>query len=145
MPRNSTKTQDTDGRPLSTRGKVALATEVLRDYWPLWRILKRNDVVEMVRLARNVHPSFPRPAGPAEHRIALRLGRAVARVLRLLPSDSRCLIQSLVLTRMLARRSMPSILVIGVRTGSAFEAHAWVEHEGRPILPPGQFTRLVEL
>ena len=147
MFRDSTEPQDMDRafRPLSTREKVALATEVLGDYWPMWRNLKQDDVVEMVGLARNVRPSTPSPGGPEAHRTALRLGRAVARTLRLLPTDSRCLIQSLVLTRMLARRSMASVLVIGVRTGSAFEAHAWVEHEGRPILPPGQFTRLVEL
>jgi hypothetical protein len=80
-----------------------------------------------------------------EHLVALRLGRVVGRTLKLLPTDSRCLIQSLVLTRMLAKRSIASTLVIGVRKDPAFEAHAWVEHEGQPVLPPGRFTRLMEL
>lgn len=132
-------------QPLSLRQKLAFVAEALTSYLPAWTILRHRDVVEMVRMARDVHPSIPRPAGPVEHLVALRLGRVVGRTLRLLPTDSRCLIQSLVLTRMLARRSMPSTLVVGVRATPTFAAHAWVEHEGRPILPPGEYTRLVEL
>jgi hypothetical protein len=76
-----------------------------------------------------------------------RLGYAVVRTLRLLPTDSRCLMRSLVLTRLLARRGIAGTLVIGVRTGERFEAHAWVEHSGTPLLDPGDatFRRLVEL
>ena len=77
---------------------------------------------------------------------------AVARTLRLLPTDSRCLMRSLVLSALLARRGIDSSLVIGVRTAEAFGAHAWVEHEGRPLLPTGAsasgaapFHRLVEV
>jgi hypothetical protein len=65
------------------------------------------------------------------------LGRAVARVLGHAPRRSRCLVQSLVLTRMLARRGIESSLVIGVTPGGAdFAAHAWVEAAGVPLLPP---------
>jgi hypothetical protein len=35
--------------------------------------------------------------------------------------------------------------VIGVRKGSEFQAHAWVEHDGEAILPRGEYTRLTEL
>jgi hypothetical protein len=80
-----------------------------------------------------------------EHDVARRLGRAVGKTLRLLPTDSRCLIRSLVLTRLLARRAIPNTIVIGVRKAPDFQAHAWVEHEGRPILPAGEYTRLTEL
>lgn len=118
--------------------------ETLTAYIPAWRLLGHRDVLEMVRLARDVH-STPRVNDPVEHQVCLRLGRVVGRTLRLLPTDSRCLVQSLVLTRMLARRSIPNVLVIGVRANPTFEAHAWVEHEGRPILPTGEFTRLLEL
>ena len=77
--------------------------------------------------------------------MALRLGRAVVKTLRLLPTDSRCLIRSLVLSRILSRRAIPHTLVIGVRNDPEFMAHAWVEHEGYPVLPAGNYTRLTEL
>lgn len=131
-------------QPLNLRQKLVFVAEALASYLPAWRILRHRDVVEMVQMARDVRPSIPRPAGPVEHLVALRLGRVVGRTLRLLPTDSRCLIQSLVLSRMLSRRSIPSTLVIGVRSKPAFEAHAWVEHQGRPILPAGEFSRLME-
>jgi hypothetical protein len=78
---------------------------------------------------------------------ALRLGRAVVRTLAVLPADSRCLMRSLVLTGMLARRGSPGALVIGVKPGEVFGAHAWVELDGRPLLSAGngEFARLVEL
>jgi hypothetical protein len=55
--------------------------------------------------------------------------------------------QSLTLSALLARRGYASKLVIGVQAGEAFGAHAWVELDGRPLLPPGgeAFQRLVEL
>lgn len=55
--------------------------------------------------------------------------------------------QSLVLTGLLARRGIGSELIIGVRPGTPFSAHAWLEHEGRP-LPPGSeasYQRLAQL
>jgi hypothetical protein len=64
-----------------------------------------------------------------------------------MPGDTRCLMQALVLTRMLARRGIPARLVIGARTVPGFFAHAWVEHDGQPVLAIGDglFDRLVEL
>jgi hypothetical protein len=78
---------------------------------------------------------------------ARQLGRAVTRVLGLLPGDTRCLVRSLVLTRLLARRGAQSKLVIGTRTGPDFLAHAWVECGGVPVLSAGDgsFARLAEL
>jgi len=35
--------------------------------------------------------------------------------------------------------------VIGVMKESDFKAHAWVEHDGMPILPAGPYTRLMEM
>lgn len=85
------------------------------------------------------------PAGA--YLAGLRLGRAVSRTLRLLPTDSRCLMRSLVLTGLLARRGMSSTLIIGVRPEPEFTAHAWVEHAGEPLLPPGEnsYGRLAEI
>jgi len=75
------------------------------------------------------------------------LSRAVTRTLALLPGDTRCLMQALVLTGLLARRGIPAKLVIGARTTPRFFAHAWVEHAGQPVLAAGGglFTTLVEL
>jgi len=36
--------------------------------------------------------------------------------------------------RLLARLGIESTLVIGVHRGGDFEAHAWVEHDHRPVL-----------
>jgi hypothetical protein len=64
-----------------------------------------------------------------------------------MPADSRCLMRSLVLTRLLARRGIESRLVISVRPGERFAAHAWVEHDGVALLPADapQSERLVTL
>lgn len=131
--------------PLTLRGRIALIAEILIEYVPSWRILRNPNVVEMVRAARDVEATRPREPAAQEYKTALRLGRAVSRTLAVLPTDSRCLIRSLVLTRILARRSIPHKLVIGVRNEPEFIAHAWVEHEGRPVLPAGEYTRLTEL
>jgi hypothetical protein len=71
----------------------------------------------------------------------------VSRTLDVVPFDTPCLTRSLVLLSILARRRSKVQLVIGVRPGSEFGAHAWVELEGRPLLPPGadRFERLTEI
>lgn len=65
----------------------------------------------------------------------------------MVPGDTRCLMQALVLTRLLSRRGIPAKLVIGARTAPSFFAHAWVEHAGQPVLSAGDglFDKLVEL
>lgn len=131
--------------PLGIRGRLALAAEILLDYGPAWRTLRTDDLPHMVRAARAVESAGARPAAADEHALAVRLGAVVGRMLAVLPTDSRCLIRSLVLTRMLSRRSIPSALVIGVQPPPRFSAHAWVEHDGRAVLPPGRFGRLLEL
>jgi len=130
--------------PFRLRDKVALIIEILAAYIAMARVLGRSDVLEMAERARRGR-ARERLGDPLEHQVARRLGKVVGRTLGVLPTDSRCLIRSLVLVRILARRSIPSALVIGVRSNSGFEAHAWVEHDGRPILPPGEYTRLTEL
>jgi hypothetical protein len=132
-------------QPLRLFEKIALVFEILTEYVPSWRILGEPNIIDMVRAVREVEPSRSPLSPVEEHDTARRLGRAVQRTLRLLPTDSRCLIRSLVLTRLLARRSIPNTLVIGVRKTSEFEAHAWIEHDGQPILPAGDYTRLTEL
>jgi hypothetical protein len=130
--------------PFRQREKLELIAEILSDYVRLWGAIREKDVLEMAARARRVRPGL-RSRDPREHLVARRLGKVVGKTLGVLPTDSRCLIRSLVLVRILARRSIPSVLVIGVSNDGGFKAHAWVEHEGRPILPPGVYTRLTEL
>jgi len=64
-----------------------------------------------------------------------RIAAAVVHVnRRVLPYESRCLLESLAIWWLLRRRGIAVDLVFGVRTiMGPFEAHAWVEHEGRPL------------
>jgi transglutaminase superfamily protein len=131
--------------PLPTRAKLALAAEILLTYTRARARLARGGFREAVGGLRAVAPAKPAPPHPVPE--GRRLGSAVVRTLRLLPTDSRCLMRSLVLTRLLARRGIPATLVIGVRKDDEFAAHAWVEYEGTPLLDPGDpnYARLVEL
>jgi hypothetical protein len=136
--------------PLST--KVRLATEVAVTF-PRARLAahRHDDVRDTLRRLRGPEPpAGPDPDDPDSERLVFlgrRLGQSVARTMRYLPGDTRCLTQSLVLVRMLARRGIGSSLVLGVSPEGGFSAHAWVELSGRPLLPPREdvFRRLVEL
>jgi hypothetical protein len=70
----------------------------------------------------------------------IRLGRAVIRALVLTPGGTKCLMRSLVLMRLLARRGAgDGELIIAVQPGPAvLDAHAWVELEGLALLQPGE-------
>ena len=133
--------------PLSPLRKVRLAGEILGSYARVRRHLRRADlptVVERLRGGAGT-PAAP-PDGP-DYEAGLRLARATTRTITKLPMDSRCLVRSLVLTTLLARRGVAGTLVIGVSPGEEFGAHAWVELGGKPLLPPDEATyaRLVEL
>jgi Transglutaminase-like superfamily len=132
-------------RPLRPLERVRLAAEIAAAYRTARRELKRAPIAEAVAALRAKAP----PAAPSEAPLeeAIRLGRAVAKTLALMPGDTRCLARSLVLTRLLARRGIPAKLVIGAQAAPEFTAHAWVEYDGRPVLSPGDGSlgRLVEL
>lgn len=140
----SAQTAIAHGAPLSARGKVALAAEILGAYMRVRLALRRTSLPDAIATLREP-PAGPAPDDPG--RAGLRLGRAVVRTLRFLPTDTRCLMRSLVLTRLLARRGIEATFVLGVSRADGFESHAWVEHAGRPLLPPGSptFERLLEL
>jgi len=69
-----------------------------------------------------------------------RLVSATVRILDCLPADSRCLMRSLVVLGVLARRGVETSLIIGVDLEHGFAAHAWVEREGVALLPAGTFV-----
>ena len=134
-------------RRVGLADRLRLSVEILVAYAELLRLLRRNDLPAMVAGARTVRLD-PAPIGPGadEHATAIRIGRMVNRVVTKLPTDKRCLINSLVVVRMLKHRDIESRVVIGVQSGAeGFRAHAWVEHDERPVLPPGDYVRLVEL
>ncbi len=123
-----------------------LAAEIVVAYLWAWRELRRAPIETAVKRLRA--RGAPLPAESSDGlREAKRLGHAVIRTLTFLPGDTRCLRRSLVLVQLLARRGISSELVIGTRTDPDFLAHAWVEHNGQPVLPPGDdsFGRLVAL
>ena len=129
--------------PLTSAAKLSLVAEILRDYVIVrWR-MRGPDIRTIVaelrgESERERHSDYP---------LARRLGRAVARTLSFLPTDNRCLARSLVLDKLLARRSLRSVVVLAARAEPDFAAHAWVEHDGVPVLPPGSpsYKRLIEL
>jgi hypothetical protein len=93
-------------------------------------------IVGRLRASREAEEPLPRPRRD-------QLVASVMRLLGVLPTDSRCLIQSLVVLALLERRAVRSTLVIGVRVEPKFAAHAWVECDGEPLLPTGTgFARL---
>jgi hypothetical protein len=135
-------------RLLALSEKLRLVAEVLGAYARARRAMSGNDVRSALRdLRGQPPPTGPAALDPETYGQALRLGSVVSRVCRPLPVDSRCLMQSLVLTSLLSRRGIGSSLVIAVRGGEKFGAHAWVELGDTALLPSGSETyeRLVEL
>jgi hypothetical protein len=130
--------------PPAERGR--LAAEILATYLRARRELRRAPIEKVVQRLRS-REGQPRTITPDALEEGRHLGRAVGRTLALAPGDTRCLVRSLVLTQLLAKRGIPASLVIGARTEPAFLAHAWVECDGIPFLPvgDGSFDRLVEL
>ncbi len=132
--------------------QLALFVEILAVYAVTLVRMRRQDVRDVA--ARG----WPGPArdradlsgarvSAEQARVARRLGWAVTRTLMVLPTDSRCLVQSLVLKRLLATREIPSRLVIGARSDGPFMAHAWIECDSVAVLPARGYedSRLVEL
>lgn len=149
-------------RTFSGPGKLMLAVEIATTYLQARWWLQRMEITETVALARlagshgvatvagKTRSDYEVP-GPDHSRAAaqlgIRLGIVIQRIFRLLPGDTRCLTRSVVLMRMLARRQIDTTLIIGVRAAPTFGAHAWIEHDGRPLLEPieADGQRMVEL
>lgn len=131
-------------RPLTTGGKIGLTAEILYLYGRVRWLLPRHSLPEVVARLR---AGAAARAGPSAPTAPGHLSSAVQRVLARLPTDSRCLIRSAVLLAVLARRSLDCTFVIAVRTGPTLAAHAWIERDGRSLLPPGGagYERIVEL
>ncbi len=138
----------TDAEPhptLSIGERVRLTGEILGVYVKARRLIARGDLPTAMAKLRGGSEPAPLPPG-RQALIGRRLAWIVSRVLSLLPTDSRCLIRSVTLSTLLARRGIHSTVVIGVRSEPEFAAHAWVEHDGTPLLPTeDEFHRLHEV
>lgn len=134
---------------LSSIERLRLAAEILLAYGRVRWSLRRDSLPGVVATLRSAPPAntgvvlLPEPALDGQ-----RLGDAVVRTLSPVPSAARCLMRSLVLLRLLARRGVHGALVIAVQPNQemALDAHAWVEVDGRPLLTPAPtYGRLVTL
>lgn len=137
--------------------RAGFAAEALATYGLVrWQVRRRDLPAVVARLREGraqrlpFGPDAPRdgrsrrlPFGPDAPRVA----RAAERVVARLPGDSRCLMRSLVVLAMLARRGIDVRLVLAARPSPSFAAHAWVERDGQPLLPTRGFgdARLTEL
>jgi hypothetical protein len=129
---------------LSAAGKVRLSTAILATYGRVRWAMRHRDLEAVVGRFRAIRAAGDPPLARRDrHRLAI----AVGRVLEPLPTDSRCLVRSLVLLALLAKRGVHSTLVIGVAAEPQFAAHAWIECEGEPLLPTGggEFARLTAI
>ena len=122
-------------RRLGPARRALLASEILWSYAVVRRLLRGRPLPDTIAALRA--PRARRAPRDAD-RIALgrHLAWATVRTIEPLPLDSRCLVRSLVLTRLLARRSLASTFVLSAAPGPRFEAHAWVELDGAPLLQP---------
>ena len=111
--------------------KMSLTVEIVATFVTVRLTMREPDIRRMLERLRG-----DAPATASDLQVAQHLAHAVGRVLAPIPRRSRCLVQSLVLTRMLARRGISSSLVIAVAPGPQLEAHAWVESGQVPLLRP---------
>jgi hypothetical protein len=127
--------------PMTWREKISLSTEVLAAYTSARWLLRRRPLPEAILLLRS-HAGRP-PSGvstdsaqrnPADLVVARRIGRVVTRILRILPTDGRCLVRSVTLAALLEKRAIDCGVVIGAQADSNFAAHAWVEVGDHPVL-----------
>jgi hypothetical protein len=118
--------------------RLALGAEIVRAYLAVRRLNSRRKLPAVVVELRQAPVAGDLPL-PDPRVDGIRLGRAVMRALVLTPGGTKCLMRSLVLLRLLARRGVTDAeLIIAVQPGPAvLDAHAWIELAGRALLPPG--------
>jgi hypothetical protein len=118
--------------------RVRLGAEILRAYVAVRRLSGARRLPAVMEALRAT-PAVDGAPLPDPHVDGRRLGSAVTRTLVVVPGGTRCLMRSLVLVRLLARRdARGEELIIAVQPGpDVLDAHAWIELDGRPLLPPG--------
>lgn len=114
---------------------ACLATLLLADV-----ALHAGGLKRAVRLARRLAGPAADPAASANPDLIQTTTHRLATAASLYPRRALCLEQSLSLHVLLGRRGIPTELKLGVHN-LPFYAHAWVEHQGRPINEREEFVR----
>jgi Transglutaminase-like superfamily len=125
-----------DPSRLTVPQKARLAARIWLRYLLVMVDLRRRPLPDLVDgLARTNGRSSEGAYRPAT------LSNAIHRSLRLGSHRPRCLVNALVLFRLLREQGEPAELVIGLKPDARDQrAHAWVELEGRDVgPPPGRF------
>ena len=137
------RVQARGNKPWGRLEKLLLVAEILATYVRVRVLLWRHDLPRVIAGLRGLGRGA-QPHADSEWEW-FRYGNATVRVLEALPADARCLMRSLTLMTVLARRGIASTVVIGVRTSDGFGAHAWIERDTRALLWPGEgYERLAE-
>ena len=115
--------------PVSLRAKTRFVAEVFRTYtWVRWLLLRYGLQGALKTIRRGRDGQLPDDLGEAAMAsAAVGYSRFVAQVLRRLPTDRGRVIESLVLTAVLARRGLHSRLALGVGIEPSLTPLAWVE------------------
>jgi hypothetical protein len=124
--------------------RLELVVEVFVTYVVVrWQVRRRELPAAVAALREGRWPRYIAVVGREPRALAGAAERVVARI----PGDSRCLMRSLVVLAMLARRGVDARLILAARPAPRFAAHAWVERNGDPLLPTRGFgdARLTEL
>jgi hypothetical protein len=135
-------------RRLTVVERARLSAEIIRLYARArWRLRRSDLPAVLAELRRPAAEPGVSKRGVDELFAGRALGAITIRVLAALPADGRCLVRSLVLTGLLSRRGIRTKLVLAVHPGERLAAHAWVEHDGTPLIEPGRppLERLAEL
>jgi hypothetical protein len=116
--------------PLPLRAKAELAVRIWSLYPRVVVALRREELPTYVaRLSRT--------EGRRGHLAPDRLARAVDRSLRIGSRRPRCLVNAVVLFRLLREQGDEAELVIGLpQTPADKDAHAWIELDGVDVGPP---------
>jgi Transglutaminase-like superfamily len=131
--------QGTDRASLGVAERIRLLGEIFVSYMQARWLLLRGDLPSAVAGVRDRGRRLSSTRAPIRDD-PRRLVWIAVRVLERIPFDSRCLMRSLVVLGMLARRGVETSLVIGVEVESGFAAHAWLERDGVAVLPAGSFA-----
>jgi hypothetical protein len=122
----------------SERRELLLAVVLL----PAMEIALRLGGLRLVHRAIGLERRSGMRAGNGGTLDAQQLARLVAAAARWGPWRASCMVRSLTLQCLLKRHGLESRLRLGVRkAGKSLEAHAWVEHQGRPLNEPANVSQ----
>ncbi|MCC4610968.1 UNVERIFIED_ORG: hypothetical protein FHT06_001515 [Xanthomonas campestris] len=126
-PTHSALEMTTESTRATSAPAIEVAALVLSTHIQL-RTRKLKRVLDRIHRHRDGSPSIPAPSSNEALRAAC-WAEAFRSARALVPIDTRCLPDSIALTRFLERRRLCVDLVFGV-TSAPFSAHCWVQYQG---------------